>query len=848
MKRVVATLVLAAFLVLAWLARSSSFAPAVSPHGTAEPHAHDAPPAHGAIDVGPRSLAREDAGASPALVASPASALWTVRGTCLDAQGAGVAGVRLALAPSTPAGGFDGGRAVVASSVADGRFELSIPAAAGEWSVEFGRGSHAIVRRTGLAAAAGEVTDLGVVVMVPGRSLVCAVADADGRPLGARTLVLTRQARAPRSGRPAHEAASVSAVTSSDGSCRFERLLPGDYEAELVGELLGNARFVVAPAGEGAQVVALMTLAASATWRVRGEVLRADGVAAAGAEVVGRQGDLVIARTVAGDDGRFSLVGSPIVDAIDIAAWAPGHDVSLAPAVRAGAVDLVLRLPPGVPFELSVLEHDGAAAKDFQVTARRRGACDGEGVLRIDSAGASTAAGDARPLQLGAVPQGRYDVWIRAQRLARPLPEARVVDVAPGAGAIAIVLPQFAMRRVVVVDGAGTPVAECRVEVCAALDASVTIDSRANDLAGVPPTMGDACVLLDQATTDEHGAADLAGPLGRQVALRIVGSACEPAIESGVWSSDELRLVVQPRAHRYQLVVEPQATVAALLAAWPTTALALVPFSRAERAGLITAALAQPLRPPFTPQMGCAEAMAEPVLVTPVGRIRLPRIEKAGDGPVRVDVAAVHPAELRGSVTVDGSKAAYGTVRVERIPEDVAPVRIQAPQDVIALDGEGGFRATLLPGRYRLFLLETTTTPGSLLGRSAFDIGPGESRRTDFKVDHGSLRLTLRAPGGGPAAGLDSIQLLRSGDRSLVAVLPATDAAGVSGLARCEAGDFLVRVLPKRLGTPGERNAYWRATNNPGAIESAYLGVSSLAVAGGATTTVVIDLPAEWAQ
>ena len=50
------------------------------------------------------------------------------------------------------------------------------------------------------------------------------------------------------------------------------------------------------------------------------------------------------------------------------------------------------------------------------------------------------------------------------------------------------------------------------------------------------------------------------------------------------------------------------------------------------------------------------------------------------------------------------------------------------------------------------------------------------------------------------------------------------------------------------LVTPADRNAYWRATNNPGAIESAYLGVSSLAVAGGATTTVVIDLPAEWAQ
>jgi hypothetical protein len=52
MKRAVAILVLAALLALALLARSTSFAPAVLPHGTAEPHAHDAPPANGAIDVG----------------------------------------------------------------------------------------------------------------------------------------------------------------------------------------------------------------------------------------------------------------------------------------------------------------------------------------------------------------------------------------------------------------------------------------------------------------------------------------------------------------------------------------------------------------------------------------------------------------------------------------------------------------------------------------------------------------------------------------------------------------------------------------------------------------------------
>ena len=848
MKRIVAILFLAALLVATWLAWPSSVEPAHAPHGSAVGPATEVAPANGGAEAGSKSLTRE--AASPALpaVATARAAPWSVRGTCVGSNGAGLADVSVVLAPSSPEGGFVRSQSVVGQTAADGRFELSVPDAAGEWAAEFGRGSHAIVRHVGLAGASGQVTDLGNVVLVGGRSLVVLVSDAEGRPLGARTVRLSRQSRPPSRGRAAWEVADVSAVTASDGSCRFDRLLPGDYEADVVGELLGSPRFVLAPAGPEPQVVPLVALAASATWRVRGVVERADGVAADGAEVVGRQGDLVVARTVAGDDGSFALVGAPAIAAIDVAAWAPGHSESLAPAVPAGAVNVALRLPPGAAFDLAVRELDGAAAKDFQVTARRRGSFGSEPVLRSDSAGATAAAGGAQLLRFGAVPQGRYDVWLRAQRLGRRLPEARTIDLVTGSGAIPIELPEYALRRVVAVDGAGAPVAGCSVEACAALDAPVTLDSQAIDLAGVPLMMGNPCILLDRATTDEQGAAELAGPIGRQVALRIVGSACEPAVEHVVWASGELRLVVQPRAHRFQVVVEPQATVAALLAAWPTTALALVPASRAERAGLITPALAQRLQSPFRPQLGCAEAVAEPVLVTPVGRIRLPRVDNAGGGPVRVDVAAVHPAELRGSVTVDGAVAAYGTLRVERLPDEVAPIRIQAPQDAIPLDGEGRFRATLLPGRYRLFLLETTTTGGSLLGRSAFDLGPGESRRMEFKVDHGNVRLTLRAPGGGPAVGVDSIQLLRSMDRSLVTVLPATDAAGVSLLPRCEAGDFLVRVLPKRLGSPAERNAYWRATNNPGAIEAAYLGVANLTVAAGVPTVFVIDLPAEWAQ
>ncbi|MBM3960814.1 MAG: hypothetical protein FJ306_02785, partial [Planctomycetes bacterium] len=167
-------------------------------------------PASGNAENAPKSLARE--AASPALpaVATPRTAPWTVRGTCVGADGAALADVRLALAPSSPEGGFANSQSVVGQSAADGRFELSIPDATGEWAVEFGRGGHAIVRRVGLAAVSGQVVELGNVALVGGRSLVVVASNAEGQPLGARTVRLRRQSRPPHIGRAAWEVADVS--------------------------------------------------------------------------------------------------------------------------------------------------------------------------------------------------------------------------------------------------------------------------------------------------------------------------------------------------------------------------------------------------------------------------------------------------------------------------------------------------------------------------------------------------------------------------------------------------------------------------------------------------------------
>ena len=113
MKRIVAILFLAALLVATWLAWPSSVEPAHAPHGSADGPATGVAPANGDAENASKSLARE--AASPALpaVATARAALWTVRGTCVGSNGAGLADVSVVLAPSSPEGGFVRSQSVV---------------------------------------------------------------------------------------------------------------------------------------------------------------------------------------------------------------------------------------------------------------------------------------------------------------------------------------------------------------------------------------------------------------------------------------------------------------------------------------------------------------------------------------------------------------------------------------------------------------------------------------------------------------------------------------------------------------------------------------------------------------
>jgi hypothetical protein len=213
----------------------------------------------------------------------------------------------------------------------------------------------------------------------------------------------------------------------------------------------------------------------------------------------------------------------------------------------------------------------------------------------------------------------------------------------------------------------------------------------------------------------------------------------------------------------------------------------------------------------------------------------------------RVDVSAVQPTCLEGSVTVDGEPAAYQCIRLERLP-DQGGLRVSGSPMVVSLDGAGRFRCVLLPGRYRSLVLDSAPGTGDLAVPHSVELLPGQRQSLRLSVEHGHLQAGFRDGLGGVIAGADSIQLVRSGDRSLVCVLPATDGAGISALGRCETGDFVVRMLPQRLCTKEKRAAYRKVVTHPAALESEYLDVGRVTVAPGATTRCDIVVPDAWAR
>ncbi len=168
--------------------------------------------------------------------------------------------------------------------------------------------------------------------------------------------------------------------------------------------------------------------------RIHGRVLAADGQPASGALVrlLDSTGSVIVARGVPDPDGRFVFVTEPHSSHRLSALFGSGARLELR-SLRPGPDELLLREPSTRPFQVRVLDDQGAAVRDVEAWTQR----DGE---RWSSARVSGR--EPGPLVLAA-PEGRFSLYARApgydvsetnSLLADELPPLLEVRLTPSTG------------------------------------------------------------------------------------------------------------------------------------------------------------------------------------------------------------------------------------------------------------------------------------------------------------------------------------------------------------------------------------------------------------------------------
>lgn len=786
----------------------------------------------------------EGAAAQRLPVAQPASlpavidpSAMSVVGRCVDARGHPVAQAMVRwLRPC--------GVTISSISSADGSWQLRAPATRGVWVLRCGHPDFVAIERTGSLSPVlptdGTIR-LGDVVLPAGRWLTIRVRDARGVPASACQLVLTR----PSDGEvPVGTPLALDGTTGPDGDCRLGPLLPGLYTAEVIGNVLEGPANVPVTGDCGEQFATLTIAVPGDLRRIRGRVIDANGQPVAGAAVGAFEDRRPVSAAVCNVVGEFVLAAAckHATTPVQLAAGATGHDVAEGITVAWGSEDVVLGLPRGAALALTVTDDTGAPISDFHFTLRRIDGVVGFGDQIHDLEGPHANG----LVSLAGLARGEYEAKFEREHRGRSV--AVLVPLAIHADTVVqtVQMPRIVTRDVRFLDPDHAPIVGCMVELLAGTGGVVMPESPAVGPDEPPRSrQAGACLLVDRAVTDLGGRVRLVGPVGNPRFVRASGVGPLPEVLEVAWNDDSALTVTLARAHRAITVqIEPADAAQALADAWPDCALALVPASKSARAGLLARSLSRPLHAPFCLQFAAGEPAAEPWLWTPVGRVRM--ATRSLDGPLHIDVAALHPAKLEGTVLLDDEPASYLGLRIDRLPDAGGDTKTLCPPRLLGLDGRGGYACTLLPGRYRVRLLDGSSGAGSMATTSPIELGPGEERRLQHLVNHGGLRLRLRTPDGAPARDVSALQLLRGIDRSFVQTLPPTDAEGCTRLERCEVGDLVVRVLPHRLGTSAQRTEYGKRTGNPAALESEYLEVVRFRIDPRAVAEVTATLPPEW--
>ena len=841
--------------------------------------------AHGSAEATPQPVAAETTtpiaaqsqsgpGAAPndrrEIVSTPTTTTGTavIRGRCVDEQGNPLAGCRVRLDGSTAtqldARGLQSWRDQRGTDIplapfatttgSDGRFEFHFtPPPTCRYQL---RAAHDDF--VGCAAKWRHIPEhaditLPDAVLRRGTRLRGVVVDELGRPVPGVFLSMDPEPQLAADGAWVADR-HLGQRTGIDG--RFAQkypVAPGDYHATVI-EHTVSAPEIVAVRGDPPDLdVRIVLQLGAAAGEIQGTV----------ADETGRLLDGVMLYSVpegafacSVQDGSFRMVrgstmpGTPI----QLRVGSDAADAEVTPLAYAwGSEGVGIVLHGGLDVELCVHGSDGTPVNDFSIAMYT---LDSRNWSQHQDRFRNCAEGRAR---VRGVRRGQWQLMVIPEDAVLDTSAYQTFDVGDATpNRVDVVVPRRGSRQLQLRTPAGRPVADSAVRL---------LDPAGNepglDWHMLPPmewhhtTDPRKVLLLQEATTDADGKAQLRGPVDRPLDLALLGPGHVPVIVRGVRFDDAALLEVtvavgatvvgraRPAGIREELLRLANCTEQ--LAHDPTA----TGFRVAMADGTIFPARQEPpalLQPDGTfrldgvpPGRGQLKlqyswSYGSSRVTGPMETVATLDLRDGETTRVAADLSSFVTGGLEAQVLHDGRPLADETITVER---EGAGGGLG-----IRTDGDGHLQLRDRSGSYRF----SWSRRGLPLVRSDTEvvITPGEVTTARIVFATGSVRLRVLTAEGTPVPGL-RLRALRNGDK-FPCVLPASDAEGQAE-SELGPGGWSIAVLPKRLLDPAAMTTFYEEhRGDPGSLEREYLAAGQFTVTAGATTEATVHLPAAWSQ
>lgn len=878
---VVIAIVLLAVAFSAWLllANDTPPAPTARPESPNETVANDAPAVAAAAAAATESTIVQVPAADPAAadaasrIAAPVAdpKLATLRGRCVDENGAPLAGCKVTLH------GWEANSQRMAkwladhadepqwkdppaiTTAADGVFVFTFwPPPPFQFSLDVRQDGRGAMDGRWSSLDEGSSTDAGDVRLGPGVLVRGRVVDDKGTPREKEYVTLRRLSTG-RSRGGMEPRWGEQTVSKADGSFELrDWLAPGDYEVSTQKGELQSPKKVQLVAERREEVLELVVRVLPPSETISGHVLDEAGAPVRGIEIEDRSG---FGRSSArsGRDGTFKLEQRRPGGAkqASLVLSSREHEVDEAPReVAWGTQDVEFRVRKAAALTIRVTDEQGAPVDSYMVRLipQNRGRWSS-----LDSEPRAKGKHEDGTVVIPGLTRGDWLLMVEFATASGFCTVQRDFTQDQGPKRFDLrALP--AQRRTLRVVGPDGPVAGTTVQLCDPFGAPLTDDRLVMQRDHWLMNSGNRNVMvLWEGTTDGDGRVVMAGPGDRELGVCVPGPGHLPVrlapVALGV--AEELVVTVSRGAQLVGKVVPPEA-VAELKRLVESDPGKGFPEGRAPRLTLrrdqerfpkdhVLAGKKPDLRigddgtfhvdglPPGTWQIEVhfmvlkgGSGGSQDVLV---GDVTLT------DGTTKtqdLDLSAVLPGELEGTVHWNGQPLANSSFVLQA---DRGGSKVET-------DAQGRFRTSTMAGDYKAVRSEQTSDPrqwSSIESATPIRIVRGQLTSVAVIFESGKLRATVLDGKGQAVAG---VQLHTHGsDRFGQARI--TDDKGVAEF-ELTAGTLQLRVLPKALSSPEAQMKLWKEAQTAGnqdPLDPHWLVLQTVTLTAGDSKAVELKLP-----